>query len=70
MFSKIKNWFNDNKNSIAIIVLFISALLLCANLFSRISSITVTIIGGCLTLIGIIITWYSCKKDKENEKNN
>ena len=70
MFNKFKNWFNNNRNPIATIFFFISALLFCANLFSGICSNTITIIGCCLVSMGTVIMLYDYKKEKENDKNN
>lgn len=64
--NKIKKWFNSNNGNLAIIILFLSSLILCANLFSRISDPIVTIIGCIFMIIGIGIIIYNIERDRND----
>ena len=64
---KIKAWFKSNKSNIAIIILFLSSLLLCANLFSGISDPVITIIGCVFTITGMGIVISDMIEGKEND---
>lgn len=64
----LKIWFNENRLICATIIFFISSLLSCANLFSKIHSLTMLIIAFCLLGTGIGIMIYDKKHRREEDE--
>jgi CHASE2 domain-containing sensor protein len=64
---KIKEWFNLNRNVIAVILFLISLVLSCFNLFTRLHNIPLTCVTFVILGCGWGIMIYDMKKRKKND---
>lgn len=64
---KIKEWFNSNRNVVAVTLFLISIVLNCFNLFARLHNTTLTCVAFVILGCGWGIMIYDMKKRNNND---
>mgnify|MGYP003310910558 CR=1 FL=1 len=64
---KIKEWFNSNRNVVAVTLFLISLVLSCFNLFARLYNTPLTCVTFVILGCGLGIMIYDIKKRKKND---
>ena len=68
MFKNFKNWFNNRRDIIAIVLLIMSIIIFTTSLITRNTKPVITIIGWIMTMTGMILTFYNKNDNKRGFK--